>query len=157
MIFLAPNFHNLKILDMSAIDQLITDNDAAVETVSAAIAGRLDAITRELRPYAVYTALLSQAGTDAPIVRILENSLGEEPTWDYTDVGRFGLNITGGIFEQYYTWASVNTDDNQPMKRQFVNWGSASRLVLAQLDGVDYVNGIARLYLEVRVFPAPSR
>jgi hypothetical protein len=148
MIFLAPNFHNLKILDMSAIDQLITDNDAAVETVSAAIAGRLDAITRELRPYAVYTALLSQAGTDAPIVRILENSLGEEPTWDYTDVG---------IFEQYYTWASVNTDDNQPMKRQFVNWGSASRLVLAQLDGVDYVNGIARLYLEVRVFPAPSR
>lgn len=146
---------------MSAIDQLIIDNDAALQadTISTKnIRDRVDAITRELRPYAVFTAIIAQGGTDAPSASILENSLGEVPTFDRTDVGRYGLNITGGYFDINFTWASVSSGDAADLiKRHHVRWENGSRLVIVQSDGSDYMDGIDRLYLEVRVYPAPSR
>lgn len=44
-------------------------------------------------PYKVYIALLSQSGTDAPVAIILENTLGEEPIWSYSDIGLYLLTL----------------------------------------------------------------
>ena len=33
--------------------------------------------------YLVYTALLTQSGTDAPVATVLENTLGGTVTWSY--------------------------------------------------------------------------
>lgn len=44
--------------------------------------------------YKRYVALLTQADTDAPVATILENTLGEVPTWTYGDVGLYYLNST---------------------------------------------------------------
>ncbi len=41
------------------------------------------------RPYQVYTALLTQSGTDAPVATILENTLGGTITWTYNDDGLY--------------------------------------------------------------------
>ena len=38
-------------------------------------------------PYKVYTALLTQSGTDAPVATVLENTLGGEVVWSYEGVG----------------------------------------------------------------------
>jgi hypothetical protein len=47
------------------------------------------------RPYLVYTALLSQAGTDDPTVTILENTLGEEPSITYQSDGNYWITLVG--------------------------------------------------------------
>lgn len=46
-------------------------------------------IIYDSRPYKVYTALLTQTGTDAPIATVLENTLGGEVVWSYSSVGTY--------------------------------------------------------------------
>lgn len=41
------------------------------------------------RPYKVYTALLSQTGTNAPTALVLENTLGVTLTWARNGVGKY--------------------------------------------------------------------
>lgn len=41
------------------------------------------------RPYKVYTALLTQSGTDDPIATVLENTLGGPVTWSYESAGDY--------------------------------------------------------------------
>ena len=48
--------------------------------------------------YLVYRALLSQSGTNAPTAIVLENTLGEVPTFSYVDVGVYELNTVGNVF-----------------------------------------------------------
>jgi len=43
------------------------------------------------RPYKVYSALLSQEGTNAPIATELENTLGFTPSYVYSAVGVYSL------------------------------------------------------------------
>jgi hypothetical protein len=48
-------------------------------------------------PYKVYTALLTQTGTDAPVATVLENTLGEV-VFEYYEgfPGEYGIKLTGG-------------------------------------------------------------
>jgi hypothetical protein len=46
------------------------------------------------RPYKVYTALLSQSGTDAPVATVLENTLGETIGFTYKGVGSYDIIST---------------------------------------------------------------
>lgn len=47
----------------------------------------------------VYKALLTQSGTDAPVVSSeLVNTLGQTPTYSYVGAGDYKLIVTGGIF-----------------------------------------------------------
>jgi hypothetical protein len=46
--------------------------------------------------YKVYTALLTQTGTDAPVATVLENTLGEV-TYSYAGVGKYSI-ISSGLF-----------------------------------------------------------
>jgi hypothetical protein len=46
--------------------------------------------------YKVYTALLTQTGTDAPVATVLENTLGEI-TYSYAGVGKYSI-ISSGLF-----------------------------------------------------------
>jgi len=41
------------------------------------------------RPYKVYTALLTQSGTSAPVAEVTENTLGFVPTFNYSGVGDY--------------------------------------------------------------------
>ena len=43
--------------------------------------------------YLVYTALLTQSGTNAPVAEVLENTLGFDITWEYLDVGTYAGNF----------------------------------------------------------------
>ena len=40
-------------------------------------------------PYKVYTALLTQSGTDAPVATVLENTLGQNVIWTRVDIGDY--------------------------------------------------------------------
>ena len=52
----------------------------------------LNPILGDPRPYKVYTALLTQSGTNAPVATVLENTLGVTPTYGYDSTGTFIIN-----------------------------------------------------------------
>ncbi len=50
-------------------------------------------------PYKVYTALLTQSGTDAPVATVLENTLGGDVVWSYVNVGEYQATLIGSFIE----------------------------------------------------------
>jgi hypothetical protein len=89
-----------------------TDLEEAADLISALIAnfsGGGSAPT-----YKVYTALLSQSGTDAPVATVLENTLGVTPTYGYSSAGDYTL-ISAGFFtedKKYLFQGQVNNFDD---------------------------------------------
>lgn len=75
------------------------------------------------RPYKVYKALLSQEGTDEPTAIVLENTTGLTIAYDYTTVGEYIVNITGGALVPNKTVISLGNaqTNNQPMLFYDVN------------------------------------
>lgn len=47
--------------------------------------------------YAVYTALLTQSGTDAPVATVLENTLGGAVAWSRYGAGVYRITKTGAF------------------------------------------------------------
>lgn len=48
--------------------------------------------------YKVYTALLTQTGTNPPVATVLENTLGDV-VWSYTNPGKYRANLSGAFTE----------------------------------------------------------
>lgn len=49
-------------------------------------------------PYLVYRALLTQMNNDAPVAVVLENTLGEVPTFGYNTPGNYSLIVVAPLF-----------------------------------------------------------
>ena len=47
--------------------------------------------------YKVYTALLTQTGTNAPVATILQNTLGGIPIFSYVSTGEYNITLTGKL------------------------------------------------------------
>ena len=47
--------------------------------------------------YLVYTALLSQSGTNAPVATVLENTLGGTVVWTYSSAGSYRATLAGAF------------------------------------------------------------
>ncbi len=77
------------------------------------------------RPYKVYTALLTQTGTSAPIASVFENTLGGTVVWSYVGVATYRATLAGvftsnktAVFPDnvtfatgdYYSVADIQTD-----------------------------------------------
>ncbi|MCO6149052.1 hypothetical protein [Flavobacterium sp. NRK1] len=63
------------------------------------------------RPYKVYTALITQSGTSAPTVTILENTLSGPISWVYTSTGLY-TGTLNAAFVLNKTWAFINLGDS---------------------------------------------
>lgn len=48
----------------------------------------------DARPYKVYTALLTQTGTSAPVATVLENTIGDTISFAYVGVGSYKVTST---------------------------------------------------------------
>ncbi len=48
-------------------------------------------------PYLVYTALLTQTGTDAPTALVYQNTFGEEIIWTRSNAGKYVATLTGAF------------------------------------------------------------
>lgn len=56
---------------------------------------RLTGVIFNIKPkYKVYTALLTQSGTDAPTAIVLENTLGFDILWQYNNVGNYAVDYS---------------------------------------------------------------
>jgi hypothetical protein len=107
-------------------------------------------------PYKLYTAVLTQNGTSAPVPTVLQNTLGVVPTYVYTSTGQYTISgITPVLFSTAKVFIVVqagafNTTSNivgggpDAGKIQVLNYSTAG--VLADLSGNP-------AYLEIRVYP----
>ena len=118
------------------------------------------------RPYLVYTALLTQTGTNAPVATVLENTLGETPTWYYDSydegVGRYQARFSSSILTENKTFAFIQNIKLQagnsavvvnPYDASFQT-GLFDEISIATYNGAgSYANGIlSKTTLEVRVY-----
>lgn len=65
-----------------------------------------NAIGALIKPYKVYTALLTQTGTSAPVATVLENTLGDI-IWTIQGVGQY-IGLSSGLFTLNKTFILIN-------------------------------------------------
>lgn len=93
------------------LDDLLIGTDAnnSDMTKNFSIGSVVDLVSA--RPYKVYTALLTQTGTNDPVATILENTLGGEIAWSYDEVGVY-IGVLNGIFLENKTFCLMGTNNN---------------------------------------------
>lgn len=108
-------------------------------------------------PYLVYTALLTQSGTNAPVATVLENTVSN-PLFSYSQVGAYLFNcddITNTAktnFDQpVYYWLNIATVDQEAtVKVERTNDNEVN--IYVRNDGSqsnDYLNGF---YFELLIW-----
>ena len=94
--------------------------------------------------YNVYTALISQTGTNAPTVKILDNNLGNI-VWSRNGIGEY-VGMLNGVFTLNKTWMIVNQYADFNYSFYYVN---NDNIVLDVLAGDGKLNDIS---IEIRVY-----
>jgi hypothetical protein len=62
-----------------------------------------------IKPYKVYTAILSQTGTDAPEQNVLENTLGTGLIYTYDSLGAYYAQLESGTFDPAKTFINITS------------------------------------------------
>jgi len=106
--------------------------------------------TTNIRPYKVYTALLTQTGTNPPIaVTVLENTLGGNITFTYFDVGNYRA-ISDSLFTPNKTSSILAglgsfSSGSRPQSSTTVSLSTA-------VGGVYSDNGLINTLFEIKVY-----
>ncbi|MGB4897977.1 MAG: hypothetical protein WBP57_06055, partial [Ignavibacteria bacterium] len=88
----------MKPLEIKSLNLLLTAlKGTGNRLVVADTNGNLSTTNLDQRPYKVYTALLSQTGTNAPTATVLENTLGGTVVWSRTGVGIYNATLSGAF------------------------------------------------------------
>lgn len=107
-----------------------------------------------VRPYKVYTALLTQTGTSAPTVTVIENTLGGTVVWAYDVVGQYSANLTGAFIGSK-TVAFTMMGSSSGADTLNFNYGNSTvnqmSLVHKNSSGIN-VDGISKASIEIRVY-----
>lgn len=113
----------------------------------------------------VYKALLTQAGTDAPVATVLENTLGGTVVWSRTAIGEY-IGTLVGAFPDNKTSLGNGIDnagitileDYANVQRTTITRVSANELKVLNLDsltpGAAGVDGIySPAFISIEVYP----
>jgi len=130
---------------------------ASVNGIEADTTGNIE--LPNSRPYKVYTALLHQTGTNAPIPEIVENTLGQNIIWTRDNIGAYYGNFDTYIPNNNEVIVFVNGSRDDIVVSAFFDSGEINLLkrqlyVDFQLEEYGY-NGIDNfqfVYIEIRVY-----
>ena len=113
----------------------------------------LNPILGDPRPYKVYTALLTQTGTNAPVATVLENTLGVDINWTRLSVGSYSGVSTKPIFNLEKTHHIINSN-NQGL--EFEATGELNNIddwrIYASDGGIGKDSLLNYLPIEIRVY-----
>ena len=102
------------------------------------------------RPYKVYTALLSQSGTSAPVATVLENTLGGSIVWTRVNPGIYSGTLTGA-----FTTDKTILLNNNPVGGVFTNIFSSVNTITIQTRNYSNAqtdDGLSNTSIEIRVY-----
>lgn len=125
------------------VDTAYADMDAIIEASGGSAS------------YLVYTALLSQSGTSAPVATVLENTLGGTVVWSYDETGAY-IGTLAGAFTANKTWfANPVFDWSSSLK--YANIGridtDSVKIFTTTEDGTTTADNWTALPIEIRVYP----
>ena len=95
-----------RIVDLYNKLKNLPSGGGGVQTISGDFVDNTDPlnpILNDPRPYKVYTALLTQSGTDAPVATVLENTLGGDIVWSRNSVGIYTATLLGAFIDNKTT------------------------------------------------------
>ena len=78
--------------------------------------------------YTVYTALITQAGTAAPVATMLQNTTGETFTYARTSGGDYTVTVSGNLFTVNKTLVFLNGGSSE--NNHDIAWERASDTVI---------------------------
>jgi hypothetical protein len=115
--------------------------------------GNLSAVASvDSRPYKVYTALLSQTGTNAPVATVLENNLGGTVVWTRYGPGGYSGTLTG-VFTSLKTWSTISGNYNTPNSFLRLNRTDLNSMSIVTESGTSTSDNILELTsIEIRVY-----
>jgi len=102
----------------------------------------------------VYSAILTQEGTNPPVATVFTNTLGVTPEWSYVDVGQYILTATG-VFTLDKLFIIIGNNST-------VNYAVAFDFETGNEIGVNTYNwstnaaangGLYKTSIEIRVYP----
>jgi hypothetical protein len=116
----------------------------------------VDNIVASSKPYQIYTALLTQTGTNAPTATILENTLGTI-SFTYIGSGHYRINSTG-LFTNNKTFIIFGNVVNNA-SGQFLNVTALGEDInintipfVTKVDDVQTNNALLKTPIEIRVY-----
>jgi hypothetical protein len=103
--------------------------------------------------FLVYTALLTQTGTSAPVATVLKNTLGTI-TWTYEAVGEYYAN-SSGLFVNNKTAVLLGIGRQSPSNTIGQTIGSTDiiQITSGTLSGVATNGLLSGTFIEIRVYP----
>lgn len=108
-------------------------------------------VQENARPYKVYTALLSQSGTNAPTATVLENTLGGTIVWTRVNTGLYSGTLTGAFTTN--KTALLNNNPVGGVSTNVIN--SSTNEIIIQTRGFSNAqtdNGLTNTSIEIRVY-----
>lgn len=100
-----------------------------------------------------YTAVITQASTNAPTASIRRNNLVGTPTYAYTGVGVYTATLSGGGLTTNKTWANISVGNATGLVGQIYT-PSDSTFVVKVFDATGAAANLAgTANIEVRVYP----
>lgn len=105
-------------------------------------------------PYKVYTALMSQNGTDAPTAKVLENTLGGDIIWTRDSAGNYYGTLTGAfpVFKVYAIPGVLDWSDF-PDGYYVQRFTNNTVNIQTYLGFVALDNLLSNTPIEIRVYP----
>jgi len=126
--------------------------DATSNTKYPSVKAIKDYVDAKL-PYKVYTALISQSGTSAPTLVVLQNTLGDTITSLYNGVGNYTLQLaTLNLFIYTKTFILLNSSYNSNAYLGIVRGDDNELLVTSVYSGSNSNNVISDASIEIRVY-----
>ncbi len=130
---------------------LFAKSDGWYDKNSAGVTAKLATTSDISAPYLVYTALLTQSGTDAPVATVLENTLGGTVVWTRTGDGQYTGTLAGAYTEnKTYISALYPTANFNEFR---FNRATDNTIVIQSEGDTDYGYATIPMYLEIRVYP----
>lgn len=103
--------------------------------------------------YLVYTALLTQTGTDAPVATVLENTLGGTVVWARSSAGEYSGTLNGA-FPENKTWCGItNGYSDADYITHMGRSDDDSVFVYVENDSFAPSDGFGDVSIEIRVYP----
>lgn len=108
--------------------------------------------------YSVYTAVLSQSGTDDPIATVLQNTLSGDVTWTRSGTGDYHATLTGEFLENKVAcFATPDYSGGNAPLISFIRFNDdycRLQSLLGDGNNVDISdNGTGATSVEIRVYP----
>jgi len=127
---------------------------AGTNTTQIATTAFVTTATVGVRPYKVYTALLSQTSTNAPIATVLENSLGGTVIWSRNSTGDYTATLSGA-FQMGKSWGNITLSTNVAGYDAYITNPTANtmNLVITNVAGVLTEMSATSASIKFEVYP----